>query len=214
MPNKALFTIAGVAVLLAALAACRSVSGGGGSGTPMSETPSTSKVTPPAVPLVSGPSGVRSRAAADVVKGTVLRVDGVALATPGSRLAGYLIRPGTERPLSSELLNELVTLVRSESGFDDSIVKRCRPGTSVGFRLFRKPAPDSGSTNGPVTELVLDFGCQKLTVAEAGAAGNPHATYFDPSRAAFVAFVNRALPDDGELSKLRQPAPGRGRQGK
>jgi hypothetical protein len=110
--------------------------------------------------------------------------------------------------LSSELLNELVTLVRSDSGFDDSIVKRCRPGTSVGFRLLRKPPPDSGSTNEPVTELVLDFGCEKLTMAEAGATHDLHATYFDPSRAAFVVFVNRALPDDRELSRLRPPATG------
>jgi hypothetical protein len=157
---------------------------------------------------------LRSRATADVIKGTVMRVSGVGQAIPGARLAGYLIRPGTERPLSGELVNELVTLVRSDSGLDDSIVKRCRPGTSVGFRLFRKPPSGSGSTNEPVTELVLDFGCDKLTVAEAGATGNPHSTYFDRSRAAFVAFVKRALPDDNELRKLRQPAVGRERQGK
>jgi len=61
----------------------------------------------------------------------------------------------------------------------------------------------SGSTNEPVTEVVLDFGCEKLTMAEAGATHDLHSTYFDPSRAAFVAFVNSALPDDSELSKLR-----------
>lgn len=218
MLNRKLFTIVGVAVLLAAPAACGHVSDDGGgakavaqgedaqvaqAGAPTSATPPAQQETPSALPLASGSSELRSRATADLIKGTVMRVDGAAQATPGPRLAGYLIRPGTERPLSPELLNELASLVRSNTGFDDSIVKRCRPGTSVGFRLFRKAASDSGSTNEPVTELVLDFGCEKLTLAEGGATGEVHATYFDPSRAAFAAFVNRALPGDSELSELR-----------
>ena len=215
---EGLFTIIGIVALLAVIVACNSVSGDGGESkavarvgdglsipnaeAAVSETPLTSKVTPQPLPLGSG-SALRSRATTDVFKGTVMRVDGVALAAPGPRLAGYRIRPGTERPLRTELLNEFVTLVRSDSGFDDSILRRCPPGTSIGFRLFRKTPSGSGSTNESVTELVLDFGCARLMMAEAGATDNPYSTFFDPSRTAFVALVNRALPKDRELSRLR-----------
>jgi hypothetical protein len=130
-----------------------------------------------------------------------MRVEGVAEASPGPRFAGYVIRPGTERSLTPEQLRELVRLTRTDSGFDDSIVKRCRPGASVGFRLLHG-AP-AGVESVSVTELVLDFGCAKLLLGGGGKTADIHATYFDPSRGAFVAFVRRVLPDDSELSKLR-----------
>lgn len=160
---------------------------------PSPRIPPTTREAPP--PTVSP----RWWATADVVSATVMRVEGVAQATPGPRLAGYLIRPGTEQPLSPEHTRELVELVRFDSGFDDSIVKRCRPAESVGFRLLREGP--SGTRSSTTTELVLCFGCEKLSIAVNGT--DIHATYFDPSRNAFLSFVTRILPEDEELRKLR-----------
>ena len=128
-----------------------------------------------------------------------MRVEGAGTATPGVRVADYLKRSGTERPLSEEILGELLRLLRSESGFDDSIVRRCRPGTSVGFVLTGKSA-NAGEEK---TEMALDFGCNKLILAHPGSNGDVHATDFGPSRSAFVALVKRALPNDRELRRLR-----------
>lgn len=141
----------------------------------------------------------RQEAATDVVTGTVMRVDPAAKVTPGVRIADYLKRSGTERPLSRETIDELTVLLRSDKGFDDSIVKRCRPGTSVGIVLTRKAANAREEEN----ELVLDFGCEKLMLTGAGSTADVHATDFGPSRSAFVELVKRALPHDRELRKLR-----------
>ncbi len=128
-----------------------------------------------------------------------MRVDAAAKVTPGARVADYLKRSGTERPLSPESITDLTVLLRSETGFDDSIVKRCRPGISVGFVLTRQPA-NAGEEK---IELVLDFGCEKLMLTRAGSTADIHATDFGPSRSAFVALVKRSLPHDRELRKLR-----------
>jgi hypothetical protein len=139
----------------------------------------------------------RVRLTSDVAKGSAMRVAAAAEAAPGPRLASYLISPGEEKPLSEELLEELLALVRADAGFDASVVKRCQSGTSVGFRLTRQAAE-------PETEIVADFGCDRLMIGEAGAAAQDiHVTYFDPSHAAFVDFVKRVLPDDKEVAALQ-----------
>ena len=135
----------------------------------------------------------RQQATEGVESGTVMRAEGVATATPGPRIAGYLARPDTERPLSAEALAELLALLRSDSGFDDSIVERCRPGLSIGVKLTRTAAP--------ATELVLDFECERMILTGPPGSGE-QATDFGPSRDAFVAFAKHALPDDAEVQAL------------
>jgi hypothetical protein len=154
---------------------------------------------------VSGDWGARRRArwnaTTNVVEGTVLRVKAVGRSVAGPKLAGYLILSATERPLSKHILDQLVALVRAPEGFDDSVTKRCRPGVSVGFRLRRKPVAKGMKQT--ITSMVLDFGCNRLVIGDARGDPNAEASYFDPSRAAFVELVKLAFPDDRELEALR-----------
>jgi hypothetical protein len=192
--TRSLIPTIAMTMLLAPLVACGSASDDAESqqaSAPPKSAPEAAK--PQDAPPASGPAALRARLTEGVGKATVMRVEGAGDAIPGERLAGYLVRPGSERPLSPELAQELVTLVRSSSGFDDEVMKRCPPGDGVGFRLARQ-------SNAPASELVLDFGCNRLSLAEAG--GEIQSTYFDPSRSAFVSFVKRALPDDSEVGAL------------
>jgi len=138
------------------------------------------------------PAQFRRAVTEGIQTGSVLRAEAVAAATPGPRVGGYLATAGSERPLRSDQLAELIALIRAEGAFDDSIVKRCEPGTSVGFRL-------SGNA-GTVLDVVLDFGCDRLLLVDSG--GDESATDFGPSRGAFVAYVKRVLPADSEIQAL------------
>jgi hypothetical protein len=121
----------------------------------------------------------RWNATAHVVHGLIMRVEAVAASLPGERLAGYLIHADSEQAASDEVLEQLIALVRNNDGFDDSIVKRCKSGLSVGFRLFRKDASTGNALS--ATELVLDFGCDRMTVAEEGQPTTLESYYFDLS---------------------------------
>jgi hypothetical protein len=193
--RRSLIPIIAMTILLAPLTACGSAADDDAEPqqNPAKSAP-TEAAKPPEAPPASGPAALRTRLTDGVVEATVMRVEGAGDAIPGERLAGYLVRPGSERPLSPELADELAALVRSSSGFDDEVLKRCPPGDGVGFRLTRQ-------SNAPATELVLDFGCNRLSLSEAG--GEISSTYFDPSRSAFVSFVKRALPGDAEVSALQ-----------
>lgn len=143
----------------------------------------------------------RWNATAHVVRGFVMRVEAAGTSLPGDRLAGYLIHADSEQPASGEVLERLIALVRNNNGFDDSIVKRCKSGLSVGFRLIRKDASTGKDLN--PTELVLDFGCNRMTIAAEGQPTTLESYYFDPSRDAFIRLVNYALPDDERLRSLK-----------
>ena len=95
------------------------------------------------------------------------------------------------------MLRDLVALVQSPEAFDDAIEKRCKSGVSVGFRLSRPPEQ-------PSSEVVLDFGCDRLMVGAPGRDADGQASYFDPSRPAFVDLAKRALPDDPEVQALER----------
>lgn len=124
------------------------------------------------------------------------------------RVAGLVERPGTERGLDAAAFDALLALLRDDKGYDDVRAKRCAVGTVVGARLYRLPASTAprDETAFESVELAFDFRCQTLVAVLGGADGRPravHATYFDPSRAAWVAFAKRALPDDAELRALK-----------
>lgn len=141
----------------------------------------------------AAPASFRADAVAAVDGGSAMRAEGAASVRPGPRVASYLVQSDTERPLASDVLAELIGLLQAPSGFDDSVIKRCIPGLSVGFRLTRGQEP--------VTELVLDFACDKLIVLDL-ATDEESSTDFGPSRAAFVALAKRALPNDSEIQSL------------
>jgi hypothetical protein len=225
MPDR----VASVALVRAALSllvlgagsGCRSISRGeNGARDPVAAAPASPKPAAEgrtadgtkapfaaAAPAKDARVSTRWKATADVVNGVTLRVDGAAEAAVGTRMLGYLVRTGTEQRLDPSVLKELVALLRSDTAFDDSIVTRCRPGTSVGFRLVRK-AEATAAQSEQTVELVLDFGCSRLMLMLTGtgtgtADSEVHTTHFDPSRPAFAALVQRARPDDAELRALR-----------
>jgi len=193
--------ILGLTMALAAAMGCHA---GSGAGEAHAGTVAEAQAAKPVAEGAANSEATTAQASARrsftdaVSRGTILRVDGAAEATPGEKLGGYLVRPGTEQPLGAEALKELIALMRADSGFNDSIRKRCRPGVSVGIRLFR-PGPNAAEAR---TDLVLDFGCNRLLVSAEGSAQAAD-TYFDDARARFVEFAQRALPADAELRALR-----------
>jgi hypothetical protein len=119
--------------------------------------------------------------------------------TSSDQLAGYPIQPGTQTPLSADLVLEFVGLLSAESSFDDSVVARCLPGPGVGLRLLHK-SPLS-SMGAKTTDLALDFGCNRLIGYHDN--GQLETTNFERSRRAFIAFVQKAMPRDRELQHLK-----------
>jgi len=115
-------------------------------------------------------------------------------------LGRYLPRAATRRPLTAAATQKLLALLRSKTGIQDAIVKRCRPGALVAFRVARA-TPDLPGVPVTQTAIVLDYGCASLTVPGIGA--EPTATsYFDALYDDFAALARDALPDDDQLAKL------------
>jgi hypothetical protein len=147
--------------------------------------------------------------AADAVSATAARLDKPAAGWNGTappaadRIAGFAVRPGSERPLAAADLGALLERLRAPDGYDDRIAKRCAMDHLVGFRLTRRPAT-TGAPRDEVAEVAIDFNCQKLFAVRGGERGRAralHGTHFDPSRAAFLALVKRVFPGDAELGK-------------
>ena len=138
---------------------------------------------------------LRRAAVAGAIRGYTFRVKGAGANAPGPSIAGYQVLEETRWQLTDSMLHQLKALVVADEGFDDSVNRRCRPGTSVGFSLDR--IEDEASS-----ALVLDFGCNRLIVDDAESESEFTASYFDPSRAAFVELVMRAFPDDDEIRAL------------
>lgn len=121
------------------------------------------------------------------------------------RVAGLLPREPQEkqRVLGPDEVAEIAARLRDAKGFDDRVQKRCLMKTMVGFRVTRS-LPSTGAAREETTDVVVDFACQKLfAVHGEGDTRTVHATHFDPSRAAFLALVRRALPDDAELAATK-----------
>lgn len=149
---------------------------------------------------------IRWQATANVISGSARRVTKKARMEPGVQKMAvmYLELPGVEQSLSETTLDELVTLVRSKKGFNDHINNRCIPGRSVGFRLVRKTPPPSDKFKDKLSiDLVVDFGCNRMHLAETGAATLLQSTYFGDLRNRFIALVQHAIPDDPKLKELR-----------
>ena len=161
-------------------------------------------------PDTTGLAFDRWKATTDVTTASVMRLE-----LPGTKwnpadpqeasLAGFGMRRGTQSPLDHDTTDALVKALRNPHGFDDQIAKRCAVNHLVGFRLDRT-LPTTGAPHHETVDVAIDFVCQKLFVARAGAGGRPPtvlATHFDPSRAAFLAIAKKALPGDGEISSLK-----------
>jgi len=147
----------------------------------------------------------------DVAKVTVMRLDfpktefDAAAAAAPDRLAGFVIRPGSEQALDKATTDAFVALVRENKGFDDQTLDRCKSRDLVGFRIERTPRTTGTAPRSDLGEIAIDFACDKLFGAHGG-SGRPRkaiATHFSPSRASFLALVKRALPADAQIAKLK-----------
>jgi hypothetical protein len=93
----------------------------------------------------------------------------------------------------------------STNGFDDEVMKRCAVEHLVGVRVVRRLAT-TGPPRTETVEIAMDFLCNKLFIVHGGERGSErrvHATHFDPSRAAWIGWAKRALPEDREIAALR-----------
>lgn len=155
--------------------------------------PGPPMLLPPTLPMF-----LRWRVTENVGRAIALRAQYANDDDQRQRILGhYVALPGTEHPLSPSLLEEFVSLVRSEQGYRDDIVKRCRPGPAVAFEVFHATVSERRS------DVILDFGCSSLRVPGAGTGLDAVSmTYFDPSRDAFILFAKRAFPGDSEIQKL------------
>jgi hypothetical protein len=118
-----------------------------------------------------------------------------ALGAPATsdHIAGFAVKPGTERALSAELLGDLVELVVAPSGFDDKIAKRCLMTDLVGVRVVRHP-PTTGAMKEDVVEIAFDQTCSKFFAVRGDASHRVEmATHYDPQRPAFLAWAKRSL---------------------
>jgi hypothetical protein len=151
---------------------------------------------PSAPARLAGEPLARWKLTEGAVSGAIFRAHSAGTAIPGARILGYLVdaRAG-ESPLLAASLRELVSHLRSPDGFDDTKIRRCMSGVSVGVRIARENA---------TTEMVIDFGCDRLRIAGAAAENaDMHVSQIDPSRSAFVHFVRGALPQDPALNALQ-----------
>lgn len=147
----------------------------------------------------------------NLVSATVARLDaqpphwdGTKVGSPG-KLVDMPIRPGSERLIDPADLATLVALLRTPKSFDDQIAKRCVMNGFVGFRFTRRP-PSTLPTHEETAELFIDFSCNALFITYNGEGTKPRqvfATYFDPSRAAFITLTKKLLPGDSEIAKLK-----------
>lgn len=157
-----------------------------------------------------GPSFERWSATTDIVRGTAMRLSipqrvwNVGDPATKRTLAGFDI-DSKEVPLAETELATLLELLRSPTGYDDQILKRCRFGPLVGFRLARSPATTGTPTEHDI-EIAIDFRCMKLFVVEGGTNGRPrtiHATHADPSRLGWLELAKASLPSDAKLQRVK-----------
>ncbi len=157
-----------------------------------------------------GQSFERWSATTDIVRGTAMRLSipqrvwNVGDPATKRTLAGFDI-DSKEVPLAETELATLLELLRSPTGYDDEIAKRCRFGQLVGFRLVRSPATTGKPTEHDL-ELAIDFRCMKLFIVEGGEAGLPrtiHATHADPSRPGWLELAKASLPADAKVQRVK-----------
>jgi len=136
----------------------------------------------------------------DIVSATVARLElpsqQFALGAPASRdhIAGFRVKPGTEKPIDKTLADAFALLVQNENGFDDEIAKRCLMTDLVGVRLVRHP-PTTGPMKEDVVEIAFDQTCSKFFAVRGDTSHRVEmATHYDPQRPAFLAWAKRAVP--------------------
>lgn len=139
----------------------------------------------------------RFRAAANIEKASVFKLE-----PPGPRdardkgtvdssmIVGRPIVVGSEATLSPELIAQLGEWLGHPTGFNNTLIRACDGGDRYGFRLTRN-VPHVGRE---VTELAIELRCNTIYIANQEGTLRPRAySYFDESRAAFVALLREAM---------------------
>lgn len=150
----------------------------------------------------------RLRAAANIESGSVFKLE-----RPGPRdaiekvpvdpamIVGRPIVPGSEAPLSPELVSRLEEWIGNPTGFNNIFIRRCSWSDRYGFRLTRK-VPHVGRE---VTELAIELSCNTIAIANQEGTLRPEVyTYFDESRAELLALLRQAV-----LPSFREAIPSR-----
>jgi hypothetical protein len=150
----------------------------------------------------------RFRAAANIEKASVFKLE-----PPGPRdardkgtvdssmIVGRPIVAGSEATLSPELVSQLGEWLGNPAGFNNTMTRRCEGGDRYGFRLTRN-VPHVGRE---VTELAIELRCNTIYIANQEGTLRPRVySYFDESRAAFVALLRQAM-----LPSYREAIPNR-----
>jgi hypothetical protein len=138
----------------------------------------------------------RLRAATRIEKASVFKLEppGPHDAPPDtvdpSMILGRPIVVGSEATLSPELLARLGQWLGHPTGFNNFLMRACDGGDRYGFRLTRN-VPHVGRE---VTELAIELRCNTIYIANQEGTLRPRAySYFDESRAAFVALLRQAM---------------------
>ena len=138
----------------------------------------------------------RFRAAANIEKASVFKLEppGPHDAAPDtvdpSMIVGLPIVAGSEAMLSAELISQLREWLGHPTRFNNFLIRRCVGGDRYGFRLTRN-VPHVGRE---VTELAIELRCNTVYIANQEGSLRPRAySYFDESRAAFVALLRQAM---------------------
>jgi hypothetical protein len=139
----------------------------------------------------------RLRAAASIESASVFKLE-----PPGPRdaietvpvdpsmIVGRPTVPGSEAPLSPELVSQLGEWLVNPVGFNNVFIRRCETGDRYGFRLTRN-VPHVGRE---LTELAIELRCNTITIANQEGTLRPEVyTYFDESRAALIALLRQAM---------------------
>jgi hypothetical protein len=116
-------------------------------------------------------------------------------------IVGRPIVPGSEAPLSPELVSRLGEWLGNPGGFNNVFIRRCETGDRYGFRLTRN-VPHVGRE---LTELAIELRCNTMAIANQEGTLRPEVyTYFDESRAALIALLRQAM-----LPSFREAIPNR-----
>jgi hypothetical protein len=136
----------------------------------------------------------------DSVSATVARLElpeqAFALGAPATpdHIAGFRVKPGTEKPIDAARMRDFLTLVGFSNGFDDEIAKRCLMSDLVGVRVVRHPRTTGSVVKEDVVEYAFDQTCSKFFAVRGDSSHRVEmATHYDPQRPAFLAWAKRAL---------------------
>jgi hypothetical protein len=146
----------------------------------------------------------RWRTASEAQRARIFRLDPRSVAGADrftrDQVACFRVEGGSEQPVAAEVLADLVKWLRSSSGFNDEVVRRCAREHMVGLVLEGPAMPWSTGA----TYIAADFACNSLGVFRFEGRGTVETwSYFDASRSELLALVQRAMPRDQELAKLR-----------